>query len=146
MDFHPVLSSFREGFAAGIAPFRRAMRTAWVGMAMATASLLLGGGIGGSGRLPLLLPGLDRQGGGRGTHAGRRSRQRPDGAGGLARDVPERLTGHRRVWPAFALFPEELTGAPSFLIIHPRRTVEQGIRWRLEPSALRPLREEPADG
>jgi hypothetical protein len=45
MDFHPVLSSFREGFAAGIAPFRRAMRTAWVGMAMATASLLLGGGL-----------------------------------------------------------------------------------------------------
>jgi len=45
MEPHPVLSSFREGFVAGIVPFRRAMKIALTGMATAAALLLLGGGL-----------------------------------------------------------------------------------------------------
>ncbi len=45
MEPHPVLSSFREGFVAGIVPFRHAMKIALAGMVMAASLLLLGGGL-----------------------------------------------------------------------------------------------------
>lgn len=45
MEPHPVLSSFREGFVAGIVPFRHAMQIAMAGMVKAASLLLLGGGL-----------------------------------------------------------------------------------------------------
>lgn len=43
MEPRPLWRSFRDGFTSGIAPFRRALKTAFSGMALSAALLLAGG-------------------------------------------------------------------------------------------------------